>query len=338
MRQVWIPRIGPPEVLTVREAPDPQPGPGQVRVAVRASGVNFADVMARLGLYPDAPKLPAVVGYEVAGTVDAMGPGVTAPGLGARVVAMVRFGGYSDRVVTPAGQCLPFPESLSFEKAAAIPVNTLTAWVMLVHRGAVGAGEWVLIHAGAGGVGLSALQICKWRGARVIATASPSKHQRLLAMGAEHCIDYTRLDFEEEVKRITGGRGVDLVLDSVAGRSFAKSYRCLAPLGRMFMFGVSSLAPGKKRNLFAAVRGLLSMPTFKPVPLMNDNRGVFGINMGHLWQEAELLQGMLQKILSLVGDGTFDPVVDRTFPFSEAAQAHHYLQGRKNFGKVVLIP
>lgn len=336
MRQVFIPRIGGPDVLEVRQAPDPDPGPGQVRVRVAAAGVNFADVMARMGLYPDAPRLPAVVGYEVSGRVDAIGAGVIDVAPGARVLALTRFGGYSDVVCVPAAQVLPIPASLSDEKAAAIPVNYLTAWIMLVRLGNVQPGEKVLVHAAAGGVGVAALQLCRWRGAQVIGTASPGKHERLRQLGAAECIDYTTKDFQAEVRRLTGGRGVDVVLDAVGGRSFAKSYQSLAPLGRLFMFGVSSFAPGQKRSLLAALRGFFALPRFAPVPLMNENRGVFGVNMGHLWDRADELRDMLEQILALVAAGTLDPMVDKTFPFERAGEAHAYLQERKNFGKVLL--
>ncbi len=338
MRQIVIPKIGGPEVLALRDAPDPEPGPGEVRIRVAASGVNFADCMARMGLYPDAPPLPAVMGYEVAGEVDRVGPDVTALGTGVRVVAATRFGGYSEFAVVPATQALPIPDRLSFEQAAALPVNYLTAWLMLVWIGNVHPGERVLVHAAAGGVGQAALQICRWRGATVIGTASASKHARLLERGASYCIDYTTQDFETEVMRITNGEGVDVALDAVGGRSFAKSYRCLGPLGRLFLFGVSSFAPGTRRSIPSALKGLASMPRFKPIALMNDNRGVFGINVGHLWDRGALLARMLGDILRLAGEGVFDPVVDRTFPFDRAGDAHAYLQSRQSFGKVLLVP
>lgn len=338
MRQVWIPRIGGPEVLETREAPDPAPGPGQVRIRVAAAGINFADVLARMGLYPDAPTLPAVVGYEVAGRVDGVGAGVEGLRDGARVLALTRFGGYSDVVVVPDALLLPVPDRLSLEQAAAIPVNYLTAWLMLVHLANVGESDRVLVHAAAGGVGQAAVQICRWRRAEVIGTASAPKHARLRAMGVAHAIDYRTRDFEAEVRRVTGGRGVDVALDAVGGRSFAKSYRSLAPLGRLFVFGASSVAPARTRRLLGAAATLLRMPSFKPLRLMSDNRGVFGVNVGHLWEEAGRLRAMLGEIVRLAGDGTFDPVVDRTFPFAAAGAAHAYIQERKNFGKVLLIP
>ena len=338
MRQVWIPKIGGPQVLEVREAPDPEPKEGQVRIRVRAAGVNFADVMARMGLYLDAPKLPTVVGYEVSGVVDQLGPGVTDVVVGTRVGALCRFGGYSDTICVPARQAIPLPERLSFEQAAAIPVAYLTAWIMLIHLGNVRRGDRVLVQAAAGGVGQAALQLCRWRGAEVIGTASASKHARLKEAGVAHCIDYNAEDFEAAVMRITEGRGVDVAIDSVGGASFEKSYRCLAAMGRLFMFGVSSFAPGKTRSLTTALMGLLRMPKFKPVALMNENRGVFGVNMGHLWDRGDELAAMMREIVDLCGAGTLAPVVDRTFPFAEAAKAHEYIQERKNFGKVVLTP
>jgi NADPH:quinone reductase-like Zn-dependent oxidoreductase len=338
MKQVWITRVGGPEVLELRDAADPHAGPGQVRIRVAAAGINFADVLARMGLYPDAPKLPAVVGYDVAGTVDEVGSGVTRFATGDRVLGISQFGGYSDCVVVPEGQLSPMPTHLSFEQAAAIPVNYATAWIMLVWLGNVRRGERVLVHAAAGGVGQAAVQICKHRGAIVLGTASASKHDRLRAMGVAHPIDYHSRDFESEVRRLTDGQGVDIALDAVGGKSAAKSYRSLAPLGRLFLFGVSSFAPGRKRSLVAALRGLWQMPKFRPIDLMNENRGVFGVNLGHLWDRQEVLRSIMEEILALVEKRELDPVVDRSFSLADAAKAHEYIQSRQNFGKVVLVP
>lgn len=338
MRQVWITRRGGPEVLRVREAADPVPGEGEIRIRVAAAGVNFADVLARMGLYPDAPPLPAVVGYEVAGAVDAVGRGVEGFRQGDRVGALTRFGGYADVLCVPAAQAFALSPALSFQKAAAIPVNYLTAWLMLVHLGSVRAGDRVLVHAAAGGVGQAAVQICRWRGAEVVGTASAAKHARLRELGVAHCIDYHTQDFEAEVRRLYGKRGVDIALDAVGGESFRRSYRCLGPLGRLYIFGVSSFAPGKTRSIVAALRGLASMPRFSPIDMMNGNRGVHGVNLGHLWHRVDLLRDILRELVGLVEDGTFDPVVDQVFPFDRAADAHARLQDRQNFGKVLLAP
>lgn len=338
MKQVWIPRAGASKVLEVREAPDPSPGPGEVRVAVEAAGVNFADVMGRLGLYLDAPPMPFVPGYEVAGRVDAVGPGVTEPAVGARVVALTRFGGYSSRVCVPAAQAIPIPDDLPAAKAAAIPVVYLTAWHSLVTLGNLRPGERVLIHAAAGGVGLAALQICKLRGAgRILGTASKGKHEQLRAMGLTDPIDYGSVDFEDEVRRLTDGAGVHVVLDAVGGKSFAKSYRLLAPGGRLICFGASSITGGGKRNYLKILSGLLGMPKFKPVDMMMTNRGVFGVNMLHMAEHApDLTAAQLREIIEHVAAGRLDPTVDLVVPYTEAARAHDRLEGRGNVGKVVL--
>lgn len=338
MRQIWISKAGAPSVLEVREATTPEPGPGEVRIAVHAAGINFADIMARMGIYPDAPPLPCVVGYEVSGIVEAVGEGVTDRTVGERVLAATRFGGYSSHALVPAAQVVALPASISFETAAAVPVNYLTAWYMLMPLGNVQAGDRVLVHAVAGGVGQAALQICKWRGAEVYGTASAPKHERLREYGVAHCIDYRNQDFEQEIKRLTDGQGVDIVLDAVGGASFKKSYRCLNSLGRLFMFGASSIATGKKRSILAAVKGMMAMPRFGPIGLMNDNKGVFGFNLGHLWERMDLSVKHLHQIVELVADGTFTPRVDRSFSFDQAGDAHNYIQDRKNFGKILLTP
>src|SRR6188768_115808 len=222
-----IPRHGGAEVFEVRETSDPQPGDGQVRIRVRAAGINFADILARMGLYPDAPPPPVVVGYEVAGVVDAVGPGVTSPHQGDRVVALTRFGGYADYVVVPASQAYLFPDRLSDAEAAAVPVTYLTAALALYRMAALTSGETVLVHNAGGGLGIAATQLARLRRATVIGTASVLKHDALRSFGVDHVIDYRTADVEADVKRITKGRGVDVILDPIGGGSFGASYRKL---------------------------------------------------------------------------------------------------------------
>lgn len=325
-------------MLEVREAPDPTCGPGEVRVEVSAAGINFADIMARMGLYPDAPPLPCVVGYEVSGVVAEVGSGVEDLREGQRVVGLTRFGGYASQVSGPAVHFVPLPDELELVTAAAIPVNYLTAWLMLRRQAAVRAGEEVLIHSAAGGVGQAAMQICALAGAAVLASASEPKHARLMEAGARACIDYRSEDVRARVMALTGGRGVDVVLDPIGGKSFAESYEALAPMGRLCMFGASSFAPGQRRSLMAVASGILGLRRFSPVALMNENRGVFGLNLGHLWDEAAAIRRVFDEVVGLVAEGSLRPVVDRVFSFDEAAQAHGYIQARRNFGKVLLRP
>lgn len=340
MRQIWIPKAGPPEVLELREAPDPLPGPGEVRIRVEASGVNFADVVGRLGQYQDLPPMPVVVGYEVAGRVDSVGDGVADDWLGRDVLALTRFGGYSDVLCVPEAQAHARPAGMSAEEGAALPVNYLTAWQLVRVMGGLRAEETLLVHSAGGGVGIAAIQIARWIGARVFGTASAGKHDALKSLGVAACIDYTREDFEARVRELTHGRGVELVIDAVGGSSFKKSYRSLAPSGRLGMFGISSAATGKTPSRLSLLRTVLSMPwlQFNPVSLMNENKGAFGVNMGHLWDEVDRVNGWMESLLGIYAEGAIRPIIAERFPFDRAAEAHHYLQDRKNLGKVLLVP
>jgi NADPH:quinone reductase-like Zn-dependent oxidoreductase len=326
-------------VLEVREAPDPEPGPGEVRIRVRAAGLNFAEVMARLGLYPDAPKPPCVVGYEAAGVVDALGAGVTSPAAGTRVLALSRFGAHADTLCVPATQAVPMPEGMSFEEGAALPVNYITAYHMLFRVGALRPGERVLVHMAAGGVGLAAMQLCRTV-ERVVTfgTASASKHDALRAEGCAHPIDYRSVDYAQEVLRLTGGKGVDMVLDSLGGKDWKKGYDLLRPAGRLIAFGFANMASGERRSLVHLARQAISVPFFTPLGLMDNNRSIAGVSIGHLWSEMEMLNEEMTALLSLYKEGKIQPHIDRTFPFADAASAHRRIQDRKNVGKVVLVP
>src|SRR5262245_15871029 len=243
MRVVMITRHGGPEVLEVRELPDPAMAAGHVRVAVAAAGVNFADTMARTGLYPDAPKPPMVVGYEVAGTVTEVAPDVAGVAVGDRVIAGTKFGGYASEVVVPVANVSALADRLTFEQGAAIPVNYTTAWAALLGYGSLREGERVLIHAAAGGVGIAATQIGKRHGAVVHGTASAHKHDRIRSLGVDEAHDYRRRGWDR------GLRGsFDLVLDALGGASFRRSYKLLRPGGRLVAYGASSLQPGDRRR------------------------------------------------------------------------------------------
>lgn len=336
MRQAVIPRHGPPDVFEIREAPDPTPGDGELRVRVRAAGINFADILARLGLYPDAPKPPLVVGYEVAGHVDAIGKSVIGFSEGDRVVAMTRFGGYADTVVVPAGHAFHFPDDLSDAEAAAVPVNYLTAAVALYRLAALTNGETVLIHNAGGGVGIAATQLARLRRATVIGTASAFKHAALRQFGVDHTIDYRHASVADDVRSITRGRGVDVILDPIGGNSFLASYRMLAPLGRLVMYGLSAAAPGERYNAWRAFRAWWALPRFNPLSMINRNRGVFGLHIGHLWEERGALAPLMEMLLSELRAGRLTPVVARTFPLDRVADAHRFVQSRQNIGKVIL--
>ena len=336
MLQAVIVGHGGPDKLQLREGPDPEPGQGEARIRVRASGINFADILAREGLYPDAPKPPVVVGYEVSGFVDAVGSGVDPALLGAEVIALTRFGGYADVVSVPVGQVFVKPSGLSHEEGASLPVAYLTAWQLLVVMGSLGPDETVLIHNAGGGVGLAAIDIARHIGATIYGTASTAKHPFLLERGVHELIDYRTTDWTKEVDRLTGGKGVALVTDPLGGAHWKKSYRALRSGGRLGMFGVSTATSSNLPGPLRLGRAAAGMPFFHPVALMNANKAVFGVNLGHMWGEAEMTAGWMRALLAGVESGWVRPHVDRSFPLAEVAAAHTYIEERRNIGKVIL--
>ena len=335
MKQLVISRHGPPEVLEVRDAPDPAVLPGAVRIRVRAAGINFSDLLARQGLYPDAPKPPCTVGYEVAGVVDAVGAGVTAPRVGDRVVATTRFGGQSELVVVPTAAVFPLPAGWTLEQGAAFPVVYLTAHHMLVRVAAARRGDTVLVHAAAGGVGLAVAELSRLLGFRVLGLASTGKHAILREYGVEP-LDSRDPRWFDAVRRVAP-RGVDVVLDAVGGDSWRHGYGLLAPAGRLVCYGASALSDGLRRNVVRTIWRVLRFPRFGPLALMNDNRSVAGVNLGHLWNDQALLAPQVEALLGYAREGRLTPRVDRTFPLAEAAAAHRYIHERRNIGKVVLV-
>jgi NADPH:quinone reductase-like Zn-dependent oxidoreductase len=334
MRAVVITKHGDPSVLQVQQRPDPPaPGPGQLQVVVRAAGVNFADHLARVGLYPDAPKLPAIVGYEVAGVVAAVGDGVDPGRVGERVLAGTRFGGYAETVNVAASDSVVLPDALSFEQGAAVPVNYATAWAALHGYGSLRRGERVLIHAAAGGVGTAAIQFAKAAGAEVHGTASPAKHRKLAEFGVDRAIDYRRDGWWKDVGPY------DLILDALGGTSLRRSYALLRPGGRLVGYGVSSLQQGEKRSLRRAAPQVLSMLRgFNLMDQLSDSKAVIGLNMLRLWDDRGTLQPWIAPLTQALHDGTITPIVHAAVPFDEAPNAHRILAARENIGKVVLVP
>jgi NADPH:quinone reductase-like Zn-dependent oxidoreductase len=336
MRQMFIVGHGGPEKLQMRESRDPVPTGDQIRIRVKASGINFADILARQGLYPDSPKIPCVVGYEVSGIVDAVGQDADHSWVGKDVFALTRFGGYADVVLVPQKQGFAKPALLSHEQAAAIPVNYLTAWQLLVVMGSLKPEESVLVHNAGGGVGLAAIDIARHVGATIYGTASSGKHAFLLQRGLHHAIDYRTLDWAVELDRLTNGKGVSLITDPLGGNHWKKSFKALRSTGRLGMFGISVVTTLK---LFGPLRLLpvaFGMPFFHPIPLMSTNKSVFGVNLGHMWHEPEMIAGWMEILLKGIADGWVRPYVDKCFPLGQAGEAQTYMEERKNTGKVVL--
>ena len=336
MRALTTTRFGPPEVLAVRESPDPVPGPGQVCIRVQRAGLNFADVSARVGLYPDAPKPPMVMGYEVSGTVAALGEGVTGPAVGTRVLAMTRFGGQATHALAGSPYVVPLPPAMDMDQAAALPVNWLTAHHMLHRVANLRPGMTVLVHMAAGGVGLAAIALARAvGGVTLFGSASASKHAVLRDAGVDHPIDYRTQDVVAEVKRLTGGRGADLVLDALGGKEWARDTAVLAPMGQVICFGWANATTGESRNYLKLAAGLATMKRWSALELMGKNITVSGVNVGELWGETATVRATLDALMTLWGEGKVRSRIDAVFPLAEGAAAHRRVHERKNVGKIL---
>ncbi|NOZ00740.1 MAG: zinc-binding dehydrogenase [Deltaproteobacteria bacterium] len=339
MKAIFIERIGlPADALRVRDCPSPAVGPGQVKIRVSAFGVNFADVLARTGMYMDAPRLPFIPGYEVAGIVVEVGDGCKRIRPGQRVAAMTDFGGYAQEAVAQEGAVVEIPGDMEWATAAAIPVNGVTALLALKGLTNIFKGDRVLIHAAAGGVGLMAVQMALDEGCEVFGTVSSEKKAEFLrAMGVQHPLIHSRVDVETEIRRITNDQGLDLVLDSLGGSSISAGMRMLAPSGRLVSIGIASMTPRKTRNLVSAGFGLLKTPFFHPYSLLSDSKSYIGINIKRIAEKRPaVLARAFNDCFTLLEQGRIKPHLDSVFAFEDCWKAHERLHGRKSIGKVVV--
>lgn len=322
MKVIQVQAPGGPEQMTLTDVPAPAPGPGQALVRIAACGVNFIDVYFRSGLYK--ADLPITLGSEAAGTVEAVGPGVSEVSPGDRVAyAMVR-GAYAEYAVVPAAQLVAIPGGLDFPSAAAAMLQGMTAHYLTHSTRPLAAGDTCLVHAAAGGAGRLVAQMAKARGARVFGTVSSEEKARAAReSGVDEAIDYTTSDFAAEVKRLTGGRGVDVVYDSVGRTTFDGSLGCLAPRGMLVLFGQSSGAVPPVDPQILNTRGSLFLT--RP-------------NLAHYIQDRQELLWRAGDVLGAVAANTLRLRIDRTYPLADAAAAHRDLEGRKTIGKVLLVP
>ncbi len=333
-KRAIYPRKGGPDVIEiVNEDMDALPAE-KIRIDVHYAGINFADLMMRVGLYGAAPSFPFTPGYEVSGIISEVGAAVTNRKVGERVVAMTRFGGYSSSVDVYPEQSFVLSEEQDLASAAAIPVTYATAHHMLVHLGRIREGDSVLIHHAAGGVGSAAAQIAKAKEANhIIGTSSDIKKEFVEKLGMAH-VSRTE-DFVQACKTITGGRGVDHALDPVGGEHLMNSYKALAKGGKLYSFGASSAIPGQKRNYLAAFKMWWKMPKFNPLRMMNSNKAVFGVHLG-TWENEEIMKEQMQEIVQMHRNGELEPIVDSIFKLEDAAKAHIHMHNRKNRGKILL--
>lgn len=333
--RVIITKAGGVSAITTESMHAAEPGEDEIRIKVAYAGINFADLLMRLGFYRPLPPFPFTPGYELSGVVDALGTGVSHLEVGQRVVAAMRTGGQASFVNAPKDRVFPLPEGFSLQKAASTPVTYMTAHHMLHHLGHLRPDDKVLIHGGAGGVGTAALQLCQWAGVtKVWATSSKQKHSIIEAYGAR-AIDRHNEDFLAIIKAETDGKGVDHVLDPIGGDNLRRSLSCLAEGGRLYTYGMSAVAPSQKRSPLKALLAWRKTPKFDALRLMSRNRGVFGVHMG-TWSNEAVMQEQLHRIVEGIHSGHLEPVVDRVFDAKDVREAHQYIHDAKNIGKVLL--
>src|SRR6476646_4641815 len=320
MRAIEISKPGPPEVLKPVERPDPSPAAGEVRIRVAAAGVNRPDVLQRRGAYPPPPGASDLPGLEVAGVIEMLGDGVADWRVGERVCALLSGGGYATLCAAPAAQCLPVPAGMDLVSAAAIPETFFTVWTNVFDRGRLRAGETALFHGGSSGIGTTAIQLAAARGSRVFATAgSDDKCRACERLGAERAINYRTEDFVDVVKRLTGGRGVDFILDIVGGEYIARDLVALAVEGRLVVIGFMG---GDTATIdFRRVLGrrlTITGSTLRPRSPA---------------EKGEIASALRREVWPLLERGAVKPVVYRTFPLDEAAAAHRLMESSEHVGK-----
>lgn len=324
--------------LQSKPAAPPAPGPGQVTVRVRACGLNFAEIMARQGLYDRTPPLPFTPGMEGAGVVVAVGEGVNDRKVGDRVMVLIRSGMWQEEVTVLSAQTFLMPESMTFEEAAALLVNYITAYMILFDFGNLRPGQSVLVHMAAGGVGIAALQLCRTvENVTVFGTASASKHEMLKENGITYPIDYHTTDYVEEVKKISP-KGVNIVMDPLGGSDTAKGYNLLKPMGKLITYGMANVVSGSKRNLMTMARIWWNQFSVTALQLLPANRAVCGYHLGYLDSEMELVSGVVTRLVALYNQGHIKPHIDSVWPFEKVADAMRQMQEKKNVGKVILVP
>ena len=320
----------------IREVPKPEPGTGEVLIKVVAFGLNFADVMARNGMYKEAPPLPAILGYDVTGYIEAVGANVSEMKTGDRVVAMTRFGGYAEYAVTNATAVAIIPADMDMAAATALATQYCTAYYAAAELINLYKDDKVLIQSGAGGVGTALIQYTKYKGCEIFSTAgNDEKIKYLSALGVQHPINYTTQDFESEIKKYTNSKGIDVIFDAVGGSSVKKGFRSLAAGGRIVCFGAADMS-GK--NIFGKINAALGFGFYHPVMLMMPSKAILGVNMLRIADDKPaVIQRCLQEVIKLCNEGVFKPALGKSFNIADISAAHAYLEERKSMGKIAVL-
>ena len=336
MKSVILTKYGAPEVLTVKKLENIQPKSNEVRVKVHYAGINFAEIMARMKLYPGGPKPGSILGGEVSGIIDKIGEGVEGLNIGEKVMGLSPNGSYSSQVCIDSDAVIKLPDNFQLDEAAAFPIVYITAYMMMFDLGNLQDGDTFLIHGAGGGVGTAAIQLAKTKNVKIIGTSSSWKHEKLREMGVDKCIDYNTDDTEKEIMNFTNGKGVDLIIDPIGAKNWKTSYKVLAKMGKLIIYGDQNLVKGDKLRPLVAMKEMYSMPKYKPMDLMANNKAVMGYHLGRFKGHEWKVKRSIDNLIKIVNKYNLHPVIDSKFSYNEASTAHRHIQSRKNFGKVLL--
>ena len=336
MKSVILTKYGAPEVLKVKELKDLEPLNNEVRIKVHYAGINFAEIMARMKLYPGGPKPGGILGGEVSGVIDKLGDNVKGLNIGDKVMGLTLGGSYTSQTCIEANSIIPLPDNFNLDEAAAFPVTYITAYMMMFDLGNLQDGDTFLIHGAGGGVGTAAIQLAKTKNIKIIGTSSSWKHDRLMKMGVDKCIDYNVDNTEKEIMDFTNDKGVDLVIDPLGAKNWKLSYRVLAKMGKLIIYGDQNFVKGDKLKPLVVIKEMYSMPKYKPMDLMANNKAVMGYHLGRFKGHEWKVQRSIRNLIKLVNDNDLHPIIDSKFSFEDAPKAHRHIQSRKNFGKVLL--
>ena len=336
MKSVILTKYGAPEVLKVKEFKDPEPLNNQVRIKVHYAGINFAEIMARMKLYPGGPKPGSVLGGEVSGVIDKIGKDVKGLSIGDKVMGLTLSGSYSSQTCIDADSIISLPDNFKLDEAAAFPVTYITAYMMMFDLGNLQDRDTFLIHGAGGGVGTAAIQLAKTKNIKIIGAASSWKHDKLIKMGVDKCIDYNTDNIKKKIMDFTNGKGVDLVIDPIGAKNWKLSYQVLAKMGKLIIYGDQNLVKGDKLKPIVAIKEMYSMPKYRPMDLMANNKAVMGYHLGRFKGYEWKVKRSIRNLLKLVNENNLHPVIDSKFSFEDAPKAHRHIQDRKNFGKVLL--
>ena len=336
MKRIEYTKFGGPEVLKVVDFDLEAPKANEVQIKTHFAGVNFAEIMTRMGLYPGAPKPPSSIGGEASGIIEKVGSDVSDFNIGDKVMGFAPFNSYSSHVNIEKKMLMKLPDQFSLEQGAAFPVIYITAYMMMCDLGNLKKNEYIFIRGAGGGVGTAAIQIAKAIGAKIIGASSSWKHEKMKELGANYCIDYRNENVKEKILEFTNGYGVDLIIDPVGAKQWKESYEMLAPMGKLIVYGNQNLVIGDKKSLKAMFNEFISMPKIKPYQMIGANKAIMGYHLGRLKGAEHKIGYAIEGLYQLANQDLIAPIIAEIFSYEKAWKAHQYMQDRKNFGKVLI--